>query len=313
VTLPNQTSRCRVLRVGAAEASVPTCRARRRAHGYRAPGITPTSRTCTARRARRVSRRSQAPHPDRHLRSLARLLRRLLTQGAEIRRLIARDFTEAFAEVRRPHGPRAPSSPSTGRQVEGSGADVPGRPLYDPHQPRGAAACRSRAASAPRAGRGCRIVGSYFDEAACWRGECVQQVREFGHRCQKALEPPISAVPRRCVIERHRTRDARAMTTASKIFSGASDRIRRATEYAASAVDRTSRNVAGAEQGGGRCARYASAGGGWQHRGDECVRAHRTTSIPTFPRATRSAQFENPVVAGGSLAILVGEEGRSCA
>ena len=47
--------------------------------------------------ARRRFRAEPAPHPDRHLRA-ARLLRRLLHQGAEGARIIADEFTRAFTE-----------------------------------------------------------------------------------------------------------------------------------------------------------------------------------------------------------------------
>ena len=57
---------------------------RRRALRPPRRSTTATCSTCTRRRrSRRLRRRGQAPHHDRHLRAVARLLRRLLPAGAE--------------------------------------------------------------------------------------------------------------------------------------------------------------------------------------------------------------------------------------
>jgi len=50
-------------------------------YGHRAPSTT-TCSTCTRRPRPGIRRGGQAPHPDRHLRALGRLLRRVLPEGA---------------------------------------------------------------------------------------------------------------------------------------------------------------------------------------------------------------------------------------
>ena len=70
-------------------------------------------------------------------------------KAQKVRRLIANDFTRAFARVRRDHGAdRALAGVQAGRQDRRSGADVPERHLHHRGQPRPVRRrCRSRAAS----------------------------------------------------------------------------------------------------------------------------------------------------------------------
>ena len=118
-------------------------------------------------RARGLRRRSQAPHPDRHLRALARLLRRLLPEGAEGAPADRAAISPRVQAMRRDHGPdRADDRVRARREGRRPGADVPERHLHHRRQPRRAAghvdplrlrraracrsACRSWATTSPR-------------------------------------------------------------------------------------------------------------------------------------------------------------------
>ena len=130
-------------------------------YGHRARA-TRTSRDMYRKtRARGLRRRGEAPHPDRHLRALARLLRRLLPAGAEDPPPHRARLHRGVQAVRRDHrARRAVGRVRPRREGQGPGADVPRRPLHDPDQPRGpAGACRSRAASAHKG----RPVGLQID------------------------------------------------------------------------------------------------------------------------------------------------------
>ena len=116
---------------------------------------------------RRLRRRGQAPHPGRHLRALARLLRRVLPEGAAGAPADRRRFPSRLRQLR----PDRRTDVADGRiparrKKRRSGQDVPERHFHHRRQPdRGAgdvdslrfrrqrvcrSACRSRAITSPR-------------------------------------------------------------------------------------------------------------------------------------------------------------------
>ena len=70
---------------------------------------------------RGLRRRGQAPHHDRHVRAVRRLLRRLLPKAQRVRQLINQDFKRAFARGRRAH--RAPPRPTSAFGIGAKASD----------------------------------------------------------------------------------------------------------------------------------------------------------------------------------------------
>jgi Asp-tRNA(Asn)/Glu-tRNA(Gln) amidotransferase A subunit family amidase len=127
-----------------------------------------TSRTCTSAAARRrFRRRGQAPHHDRHLRALGRLLRRLLPEGAAGARADRRDFGAPSRGRRdrraRPRRRRRSSSAPSRRP----GHDVSQRHLHHRREPRGPARHVDRpAASSMALPVGLQLIGPHFRRGA---------------------------------------------------------------------------------------------------------------------------------------------------
>ena len=185
VSLPNQALSVPVYYVIApAEASSNLSRFDGVRYGHRAREVRRTSWTCTRRRARE----GFGAEAKRRIMIGTYVLSHgyydaYYLQAQKIRRLIARDFTEAFKQCDVIVGPAAPTVAfDLGAQDDGPGADVPRRPLHDPHQPRGAAGhvdsvrlrrpgagrwgCRSSATTSTR--RGCSRVAHPFQQATDW-------------------------------------------------------------------------------------------------------------------------------------------------
>ena len=168
---------------------------------------------------------------------------------------------------------------------------------------------------------GLQIQGDYFAEA---------QILDVAHRFQQATDwhqSPTSRekrlVPPKCddvgpaaltraargrshgrteLGSRHRARDARAALHGGEDLLGRVDRVRRRAEHArVRRRHRAARRAAGAEQRRGR-ARDPLRARRRRRRstGAACSRA-RITSTRIFRRATRSRQYEIPVVQGGAL------------
>ena len=234
-------------------------------------------------------RGSEAAHPDRHLRAVARLLRRLLPQGAEDPPPDRAGLRRGVQAMRRDHGADlAQRCVRARRQGVGPGADVPERHLHDLGEPRRPAgdvdSLRLRRKAICRSG--CRSTGNYFAEARHAAGRAPVPARD---RLAPARSRRESSKP--CEWETVIGLETHAqLSTVSKIFSGASTAVRRGAQRAGlRGGHRAARRAAGAEPGRGgtghpfrpgrRRATSAAA---------RCSRA-RTTSIPTCPRATRSA------------------------
>jgi hypothetical protein len=102
-----------------------------------APPTTATSPTCTQEPRRGLRRRGQAPHPGRHLRAVARLLRRLLPAGPAPAPP-DRAGLPGRAAALRPHRRPDHADHRLGARREGRrpGADVPVRHLHHRGEPR---------------------------------------------------------------------------------------------------------------------------------------------------------------------------------
>ena len=83
-------------------------------YGYRAPEYGDLLDMYSEDARAGLRRRGQAPHPDRHLRAVARLLRRLLPQGAEAPPADRAGFRRGVQAVRRDHGADQPDASRSG-------------------------------------------------------------------------------------------------------------------------------------------------------------------------------------------------------
>ena len=95
--------------IATAEASANLARFDGVRYGFRAPQSDTLAAMYRQHPRPRLRRRSQAPHPARHLRPQPRLLRRLLPQGAAGPPSAADDFLDAFREVDAIVTPTAPT------------------------------------------------------------------------------------------------------------------------------------------------------------------------------------------------------------
>ena len=158
-------------------------------YGYRTPRLPRPRRDVRENARGRLRRGSEAPHPDRHLRAFARLLRRLLHPRAEAAPRDRAGLHARLRAVRRDHGadepddgfpPRRKSRGSRCRCIcptsTRSRSTSPGCP-----------GCRSRAASTRRGCRSaCQIIGNYFREA---------QMLNVAHQYQLATDWHLRAPP----------------------------------------------------------------------------------------------------------------------
>ena len=244
----------------------------------------------------------EAPHPDRHLRALARLLRRVLPEGAagppaDRRRFSPRPTSSCDLIV----GPTAPDGRlPTRRERRRSGADVPERHLHDRRSTSTGAAGHVDPMRLRRQGPADRAAdrqGNYFDEA---------RMLDAAHRVPAGdrLAPRIASAD-------SLARDADwevviGLETHAQLVDRVEDLLRRVDRVRRARRTRRRRPsiialpgvAAGAEQGRGRARDPLRPRGRRQRStGAACSRA-RTTSTPTCRRATRSRQYEIPRRAG---------------
>ena len=119
VSLPNMKLSVPVYYVLApAEASSNLARFDGVRYGYRAPEYTDLTDMYQKTRAAGLRRRGEAPHPDRHLRAVARLLRCLLPPGAEGAPPDRAGFRGSVQALRRDHGADQPDHRVQARREE---------------------------------------------------------------------------------------------------------------------------------------------------------------------------------------------------
>ena len=209
-------------------------------------------------------------------------------QAQKVRRLIARDFAEAFKACDVIAGPgRAHRRLPHRREDERPGADVPRGPLHDLGEPRGAAgpvgALRLRRAA------GCRWACSSSATTSTRRACCTSRTgtsrRPTGTAGRPRERTDHASWEVVIGLETHAQ-----LSTASKIFSGASTAFGAAPNTQASAVDIALPGVLPVLNRGRRRARHPASGSRWAARSRRAASSRaRTTSTRTFPRATRSA------------------------
>ena len=164
-------------------------------YGYRAPGIRRPRRHVHAHPRPGLRRRGQAAHPDRHLRAVPRLLRRLLTlQAQRIRRLIADDFVAAFKVcdvILRPTSPSTAFKLGKGRRPR---ADVPLRHLHHRRQSGRPARHVDSCGFADGLPVGLQLIGNFFPRRACSTSPIAtsrQRLASAGP-AGVALTPPVA-------------------------------------------------------------------------------------------------------------------------
>ena len=224
-------------------------------------------------------------------------------KAQQVRRLIADDFRARVRAVRRDHGPdgadgRVPDR----RQDRRPGADVPERHLHrrgqpdrragdvDPLRLRPPTACRS----------GCSSRATTSPRRGCSTSRTATSRRPTGTARAPAGAPDDRGDRWHEVGSRHRPRDARAALDGVEDLLRRVDRVRRRAEHAGlRGRHRAARRAAGAEPRRGRARDPLRPR---RRRDDQpraaCSRA-RTTSIPTCPRATRSASTRSRSSQGG--------------
>ena len=195
---------------------------------------------------RRLRRRGQAPDHDRHLRALARLLRRLLPAGAEAPPHDRRRLPGAFEQLRRDRrAGRADRRLATRRETSTTRSpDVPRRHLHAAGEPgRAAGHERSRAASAQAACRsGCSSSATIsprrtllhaahaFQQATDWHLRRASRKRAMSRSIARDADTRLRG--------RDRHRDARAALDQRRRSSAARrPRSARAPNTQASPVD----------------------------------------------------------------------------
>ncbi len=197
---------------------------------------------------RGLRRRGQAPHPRRHLRALARLLRRLLSEGAEGAPV---DRERLPARVRGRRRDRRPGRADGGlphrRDLRRSGADVSRRHLHRRREPdrragdldpRGVHAGRTADRPAPSGER-------LSAKRSCSPSRIDSSRRPIGTCGCRRFEVDDGRVG-----SRHRDRDARAAFDRVQDLLGRVDRVRRRAEHASlGRRHRAARRASGAEQG----------------------------------------------------------------
>src|SRR5581483_10403208 len=249
-----------------------------------------------------IRRRGEAPHPHRDLRALARLLRRLLPEGAEgaaphrarLRRGVPRLRRDRRADdARRRLRDR--------RQGVRPGADVPLRHLHRPREPRGTSGAvdpvrggRSRAARRPAPGRRLLLGGAPArDRAPLPAGERLAPARPRGG--------PMSAWEIVVGLETHAQ-----LATRSKMFSGASTAFGAPPNTQASAVDVALPGVLPvANKRAVECAiRFGLAVGGRDVINRRSIFARKNYFYPDLPKGYQISQYELPVVKGGEIPIV---------
>ena len=237
---------------------------------------------------RGLRRRGQAPHHDRHLRAVGRLLRRLLPEGAEGAQPHQRRLPPRVREGRRADGAdRADAGVRDRREDRRPDPDVPERHLHDRREPRGpAGGVRALRARRRAAGRPADHRPAFLGGAAARRRARLAARRPTGIAgCRRPTRER-----RHGMGNRHRPRDPRAARDALEDLLRLVDRLRRGAERAGEPRGpRLPGRAAGAEPRGRAHGGQVRA----RDRRDGRARARssraRTTSTRTCRRATRSA------------------------
>src|SRR6185436_4056178 len=258
---------------------------------------------------RRLRRRSEAPDPGRHVRALARLLRRVLPEGATGPPIDRRGFSSRVRELRRHHGTdRADDGLCDRRERRRSGADVPERHLHGLREP-DRCACdvdpvrlRSQwpARRAATAGTLLRRGEAHRRRASLPASDRLAQTGPHARRKYGLAAPRGVAVSWEVVIglETHAQ-----LSTASKIFSGASTAFGAPPNSQASAVDLALPGTLTVLNRGAveRAIRFGLAVGATINR--KSVFARKNYFYPDLPKGYQISQYEVPVVQGGALTI----------
>ena len=293
-----------------------TCRASTACATATAPRTTTTCSTCTSQHAsRRLRRRGQAPHHDRHLRAVARLLRRLLPAGAEAAPHDRRRFPAvlpALRRDRRPGGAHAWPGSSASRATTRwpdyladiftlpaslaglPGMSVPGGLRRRRHAGRPAADRQLLRRSAAAATRRTR-----FQQATDWH---LRGARRTAASMEHAMSGPALIRGYEVVIglETHAQ-----LSTRSKIFSGALDRLRRRAQHPGlRGRPRAARHAAGAEPRRGRARDPLRPGGRRARSRRQSIFARKNYFYPDLPKGYQISQYEIPVVQGGDGRVL---------
>src|SRR5437773_3435440 len=187
------------------------------------------------------------------------------------------------------------------RQGRGPGADVPERHLYDSRQPRRIA----RDVDPVRVWEGRSSGGSAHRRELLQRSEDAQRrpsVSE-GDGLAQARARRDSAMKWEIVIglETHAQ-----LSTASKMFSGASTAFGAAPNTLASAVDIALPGVLPVANRGAveRAIRFGLAVGGEKVINRRSVFARKNYFYPDLPKGYQISQYELPIVKGGEIRIL---------
>ncbi len=202
---------------------------------------------------RGLRRRGEAAHPGRHLRAVARLLRRVLPEGAAGAAADRRRFRARYARVRRDHGPDG----AVGRVPLGAKTDDPVQMYLNDIFTIAANLTGAPAMSIPcgfdRGGLpiGLQIQGDYFAEARCSTSRIATSRRPTGTRaCRRARRREVATWQ---LGSRHRPRDARAAVDGVEDLFRRVDGVRRGAEHAGlRGRHRAAGRAAGAEPRRGR-------------------------------------------------------------